>query len=88
MGIQLRSGPFIWFSELHQHRTYEGLLVGHPYPEMNNRRIQETLGRARRDYPSFGAPLLIEPARISKPKRPSDLMEHEVLPAVTCVAVF
>jgi hypothetical protein len=73
---------------LHQRRTYDGLLIGYPYPEMNNRRVQETLDRAYRDYPIFGTPLLIEPVRTSMPKHPSDIMAHKEIPVVTCVAVF
>src|SRR5437660_377568 len=58
--IHLNSGRLVFLCELRQFLVYEGLLLGFPTTEKNQREIEGILAREReRSYP--GQPYLIQP---------------------------
>ena len=70
----LDSGRTIWLLALNQYRTYEGLMMGRPTSESNQRHLEQLV--ARHTQPKGdGAPYLIKPtetpliSRRSKPRK-------------------
>ncbi|MEM8946405.1 MAG: hypothetical protein AAGD11_14630 [Planctomycetota bacterium] len=73
--LTLTSGRSITLVELHQRQTYAGLLEGTPSADTNNRDIQHTLARARKQHGWEAQPLLIPPRRTKHLREPGD-MDH------------
>jgi len=101
--LRLESGRVITLERLTQTRTYSGLLEGTPNKWSNDRSIEATLSRIRRDESSLGEPYLIDPERRDYLREPGDMQaiidrqqsyreeaNHipEWLPPVECVGVF
>ena len=87
--MELASGREIRLLAIDQYGAYEGLLLGVPTREMNQRNMDELRVRYLRPG-EYGVPLLLEPEQ-----RPIDVPPHihrigtpTRLPAVTCVARF
>ena len=84
--ITLQSGRVITLTQLHQRRTYEGLLEGLPTSEMNARQIRGIVSVQLRTAPG-GAVHLIEPIETpvegAIPGR-----GYARIPTITCVGRF
>lgn len=79
MDIILTSGRKVYLGEIHQSRTYAGVLAGKPNEWTNKSRIRELLEAAQKFTVAGGTPLLIDPD-------PATVSSS--LPAITCIAVL
>jgi hypothetical protein len=79
MKITLDSGRVVTLSELHQRRTYAGLLAGKPDRRLNLALIEETTREATSCALAGADAVVFAP--------PSELIASR-LPAIACVAVF
>jgi hypothetical protein len=82
--IALDSGRRVFVDQLHQYRTYAGLLHGEPTIGLNDERIQKAIVRAREWIFRPVGPVLIEPERVE----PTEHGPHttEWLPRTICIA--
>lgn len=87
--MELTTGREIRLLAIDQYGTYEGLLLGVPTREMNQRNMDELRVRYLRPG-EYGVPLLLEPEQrpIDLPPNTHRMGTPARLPAVTCVARF
>jgi hypothetical protein len=89
MLMTLRFGRTVSIAELHQWRTYAGLLAGRPDASTNQGRIGTLLDEARRFGVAEAQPYLIRPTVTIKEWESKGMaMREERLPAVSCIAVL
>jgi hypothetical protein len=91
--IKLRTGRDIHLKALHQQRTYESLLAGHPDEALNREIVWEALERAFVRVYGFGQPHLIPPVECPIPLSPEELEyprsgEPIRIPDIVCTARF
>lgn len=79
MRITLISGRAVSLGELHQWRTYAGLLAGKPDARTNGDLIEKLIEDAKQFVVKGGKPFLVEPD-------PAALADR--LPAISCIGVF
>jgi hypothetical protein len=94
--ISLRCGRRITLKSLTQEMTYGGLLEGTPTSELNDRILQSTMDRVRKDAAALRqAPFLVPPARRDFLREPGDMASlqrggwtPEWMPAIICISRF
>lgn len=94
--VALNSGRSILLIRLTQWMTYDGLLEGTPYPEMNDRLVDHLMKSGAEQAVNGGAPYLIEPKRRDYLRQPGDMADRrtlrnrpvEWLPLVSSIGVF
>lgn len=92
--IVLDSGRIIELTDLHQSRTYAGLLCGYPKKITNDGKIEHDLGKCLKMFPFDCKPVLIPPGITPWPDYPG-VENHqglglpcETLPMVTSYGLF
>jgi len=86
MKIELSSGREIFLNKIYQDYTYDGLLLGHPNKEMNDRYVKNSIESAR-EMMSSPATYLVSPPLIEV-----EIEEHYKdairMPYITCYGQF